>query len=212
MISFRIDWFDLFAVQGTLKNFLQHHSAKTSILQGSAFLGSSLVTQMVKNLPAMWETQVQSLDQKDPLEKEWLPTLVLLLGEFHGQRNLVYYCPWGREELDTTEQLTLSLARDRETQKELFKRPTSVTDTESPCHRMQGASSLETICGMPSGNEGKWSSHGPTDVFGAHMHCIPSSRFIVTWVEYLKMGEPERTNTSPPFTEHLLGGASISRA
>ena len=37
LISFRIDWFDLLAVQGTLKNLLQHHSSKTSILQCSAF-------------------------------------------------------------------------------------------------------------------------------------------------------------------------------
>ena len=37
MISFRIDLFDLLAVQGTLKSFLQHHSSKASILQCSAF-------------------------------------------------------------------------------------------------------------------------------------------------------------------------------
>ena len=37
LISFRIDWFDLFAVQGTLKNLLQHHSSKVSILWCSAF-------------------------------------------------------------------------------------------------------------------------------------------------------------------------------
>ena len=37
LISFRIDWFDLFAVQGTLKSLLQHHSSKGSILQHSAF-------------------------------------------------------------------------------------------------------------------------------------------------------------------------------
>ena len=36
-ISFRIDWFDLLAVQGTLKSLLQHHSSKASVLQGSAF-------------------------------------------------------------------------------------------------------------------------------------------------------------------------------
>ena len=35
--SFRMDWFDLLAVQGTLKNLLQHHSSKASILQCSAF-------------------------------------------------------------------------------------------------------------------------------------------------------------------------------
>ena len=37
LISFRIDWFDLLAVQGTLKSLLQHHSSKASILQLSAF-------------------------------------------------------------------------------------------------------------------------------------------------------------------------------
>ena len=37
LISFRIDWLDLLAVQGTLKNLFQHHSSKASILQHSAF-------------------------------------------------------------------------------------------------------------------------------------------------------------------------------
>ena len=37
LISFRIDWFDLLAVQGTFKSLLQHHSSKASILQCSAF-------------------------------------------------------------------------------------------------------------------------------------------------------------------------------
>ena len=37
MISFRMDWLDLLAVQGTLKSLLQHHSSKASILQPSAF-------------------------------------------------------------------------------------------------------------------------------------------------------------------------------
>ena len=36
LISFRMDWFDLLAVQGTLKSLLQHHSSKASILQHSA--------------------------------------------------------------------------------------------------------------------------------------------------------------------------------
>ena len=54
----------------------------------TSYLGlrTSLVAQIVKNLPAMWETQVLSLGQEDPLE--WLPTLVFLPGEFHGQRTL----------------------------------------------------------------------------------------------------------------------------
>ena len=37
LISFRMDWLDLLAVQGTLKNLLKHHSSKASILQRSAF-------------------------------------------------------------------------------------------------------------------------------------------------------------------------------
>ena len=37
LTSFRMDWLDLLAVQGTLKSFLQHHSSKESILQRSAF-------------------------------------------------------------------------------------------------------------------------------------------------------------------------------
>ena len=37
LISFRIDWLDLLAVQGTLKSLLQHHSSKVSILRRSAF-------------------------------------------------------------------------------------------------------------------------------------------------------------------------------
>ena len=38
LISFRIDWFDLLAVQGTLKSLFQHHGSKASIFQNSAFL------------------------------------------------------------------------------------------------------------------------------------------------------------------------------
>jgi len=37
LISFRMDWLDLLAVQGTLKSLLQHHSSKASVLQCSAF-------------------------------------------------------------------------------------------------------------------------------------------------------------------------------
>ena len=37
LISFRMDWLDLLAIQGTLKSFLQHHSSKASVLRWSAF-------------------------------------------------------------------------------------------------------------------------------------------------------------------------------
>ena len=54
----------------------------------------SLVFQMVKPLPAMRETWVQSLGQEDPLEKGIAITPVLLPGKSHGQRSLVGYSPW----------------------------------------------------------------------------------------------------------------------
>ena len=41
LISFKMDWLDFFAVQGTLKSLLQHHSSKASILQRSAFFKSN---------------------------------------------------------------------------------------------------------------------------------------------------------------------------
>ena len=44
LISFTIDWFDLIAVQGTLKSLLQHHSSKASILQHSAFFIVELIS------------------------------------------------------------------------------------------------------------------------------------------------------------------------
>ena len=65
------------------------------------------MAQAVNNPPAMQETQVRSLDQKDPLEKG-IATQSTMPGEFHGQRILADYSPWGRKGLDTTKGLTLS--------------------------------------------------------------------------------------------------------
>ena len=54
---------------------------------------ASLLAQMIKNLPAMQETQVQSLDRKDSLEKEMATHSSILPGESHRQRSLVGYSP-----------------------------------------------------------------------------------------------------------------------
>ena len=64
---------------------------------------TSLVAQTVKNLPAMQDTWVRSLDWEDPLEEEWQLTAGFLPGESHGQRILAGYSPWGRKESDRTE-------------------------------------------------------------------------------------------------------------
>ena len=63
LISFRIDWFDLLAVQGTLKSLLQYHSSKASILQCSAFFYGPTLTSMHD----YWKNQ--SFDQIDLLAK-----------------------------------------------------------------------------------------------------------------------------------------------
>ena len=93
LISFRIDWSDLLAVQGTPKNFLQHHSLKSSILQYSAFLMahlSPLYMTTEKNHSFVWLTKDQ------PLSAEECPCfLILCLG-------LSYlfafsHCTWGSQ-------------------------------------------------------------------------------------------------------------------
>ena len=65
--------------------------------------GASLLAQTVKNLPAVQETQVLSLGQEDPLEKGMATLSSILAGEFHGQRSLVGYSPWGHIESDRTQ-------------------------------------------------------------------------------------------------------------
>ena len=63
----------------------------------------SLVVQTVKNLLAMWETGFDSRIRKIPWRRAWLSTPVFLPGEFHGQRSLMGYSPWGPKEMDMTE-------------------------------------------------------------------------------------------------------------
>ena len=61
---------------------------------------ASLVAQLVKNSPAMWETWVGKI----PWRRERLPIPIFWPGEFHG-----LFRPWGRKESDTTERLSLLL-------------------------------------------------------------------------------------------------------
>ena len=62
------------------------------------------MAQMVKNLPAMKEIQFDPWIGKIPWRRkwQWQPTPVFLPGEFHGQRSLVGYRPWGHKDLDIT--------------------------------------------------------------------------------------------------------------
>ena len=73
-----------------------------------------LVAQMVKNLPAMQETQVQSLGWKIPWRRKWQPTPVFLLGQSHGQRNLAGHSPWNSKEfrIDLTEVINTHIPKN----------------------------------------------------------------------------------------------------
>ena len=69
----------------------------------SVFWGASLAAQMVKNLPAMWETWVQALCWEEPLEKEMATHCNILAWRIPWQRSLAGHSPWGHKESDTTE-------------------------------------------------------------------------------------------------------------
>ena len=72
----------------------------------AGYLLYSLVAQLVKNLPAMWETWVLSLGWEDPLEKGKATHSSILACRLQWT-----YSPWGRKESDTTERLSLSLSQ-----------------------------------------------------------------------------------------------------
>ena len=104
LISFRMDWFDLLPVQGTLKSLLQHRSLKASILWHSDFMVQLSHSNMTKyKRPGL----VRSLGQEDPLQKGMATHSSILAWKFHGQRRLAGYTPWGLKELDMAERLTI---------------------------------------------------------------------------------------------------------
>ena len=84
-----------------------HEAGNICLFMVDSFdIWASLVAQMVKSLPAMWETWVQSLGWEDPLEEGMaIPLQYSCLQNPHGQRNLVGCSPWGHKESDTTERL-----------------------------------------------------------------------------------------------------------
>ena len=80
LISFRIDWFDFFAVQGTLKSFLQHHNLKASILWYSAFfislriksISCHISKQGCHNHQQFWSAKCEFLSPKGTQEVQYL--------------------------------------------------------------------------------------------------------------------------------------------
>ena len=111
-----------------------------------------LMAQMVKNLPAMQETRVQSWDGEIPWRREWQSIPVFLPGKFHGQRSLGGYRPWGHKASDTAGRLTLTQvtgewdkmrwpfsckrsSRSRIQQSQLLRTPFSLEDETQPPYR-----------------------------------------------------------------------------
>ena len=76
------DKFNKNSTRHTLKT-VKHHWGKVKNK-------ASLVAQLVKNSPAMWETWVRSLGRGDPWRRERLPTPVFWPGEFHEQRHFMF--------------------------------------------------------------------------------------------------------------------------
>ena len=66
---------------------------------------TSLVAQVVKNPPAMQKTSIWSISRVDSLERGMASHSSILDGEFHGQRSLPSYSPWGHKESVMTERL-----------------------------------------------------------------------------------------------------------
>ena len=115
LISFRINFFDLLWVQGTLESLLQHHNSKASVLQHSPFfmiqlshpymtagktivltIQTLLLVLLVKNLSTNAEDIRDDLCVRKipwrrkwtPWRRKWQPRPLFLVGESHGQKNL----------------------------------------------------------------------------------------------------------------------------
>ena len=73
------------------------------------FTYRQVIAQMVKNLPAMQETQVRSLGQEDPLEKGVATHYSVIARRIPWTEELAGYSPWGHKKSDMTELLTVSL-------------------------------------------------------------------------------------------------------
>ena len=77
LISFSIDWFDLLAVQGTLKSLLQHHSSKASVLQCSAFFMIQLSHSYITTGKIITLTRWAFVSQVMPLLFNTLSRLII---------------------------------------------------------------------------------------------------------------------------------------
>ena len=78
LISFRMDWFDLLTVQGTLKSLLQHHSSKASIIQRLAFFIVQLLPSYMTTGKTITLTRQTSVDKVMSLHFNMLSRLAIV--------------------------------------------------------------------------------------------------------------------------------------
>ena len=71
-------------------------------------LWASMVVQMAKNLLKCRRPRLDPWVKKIPWKRDWLPTPVVLPGEFHGQRSLVFHSLWSCKESDVAERLIVT--------------------------------------------------------------------------------------------------------
>ena len=85
-----------------------HNQKKRQEIQkrGSQGICTSLMAQMVENLPAVHIPELDPWVWEISWRREWQLTPLFLPGEFHRQRSLAGYSPWGQRELNKTEQIT----------------------------------------------------------------------------------------------------------
>ena len=98
LISFRIDWFDLLAVQGTLKSLIKQHSSKASILWHSAFFSPILtsVHDYWKNhsfdqMDFCWHQVGHSFSSKEQASFNFMAAITIC-SDFGAQENKVHHC------------------------------------------------------------------------------------------------------------------------
>ena len=94
LISFRMDWLDLLAVQGTLKSLLQHHSSKATILRHSAFFMVQLSHPYMttgKTIALTRRTFVNKVSFKEQASFNFMDA-VTICSDFEAQKNKVCHC------------------------------------------------------------------------------------------------------------------------
>ena len=120
----------------------------------------------------MQETQVRSLGQEDPLEKEVATTALFLPGKSHGQRSLVGYIPWGHK----------GVGHDLETKQQYSEHQ----DTPQNSCRLYTKSTLvaQTVKRLPAMRETRFQSPGREDALEKEMAPHSSTlAWKIPWTE-----------------------------